>query len=117
MRDGGEFTCDPYPLVIDTEQLRSIALVSGAAGLGVTSADPFPEAAPPPVESVSRAVARVRALFDLPPPEIAAEPVPLVEGGLLRAVRGAEQRLGRSEGQLHETKIAQSSGRVSAVHW
>lgn len=45
VRDGGEFTCDPYPLVIDTDQLHSIALVSGAAGLGVTPADPFPEAA------------------------------------------------------------------------
>lgn len=44
MRDGGESTCDPYPLVIDTDQLRSIAVTAGATGFGVTPADPFPEA-------------------------------------------------------------------------
>lgn len=44
MRDRGDCKDHPYPLVIDTDQLRSIALASGAAGLGVTPADPFPEA-------------------------------------------------------------------------
>jgi mitochondrial fission protein ELM1 len=58
------------------------------AGQAVWLGDPFPEAAPPPVECVDRAVARVHALFDLPPPEIAAEPaepVQLVADGLLRS--------------------------------
>lgn len=44
MRDGWKSKEHPYPLVIDTDQIRSIALEAGAAGFGVTSADQFIEA-------------------------------------------------------------------------
>ena len=47
----------------------------------------------PPVESVERAVARVLALFDLPPPELVAEPLATPE-----ALAAPEDALLRSAG-------------------
>ncbi len=53
-------------------------------GQAVWLGDPFPEGTPPPVESVTRAVARVRALFSLRALEVSQEPAPGAEVRLLR---------------------------------
>jgi mitochondrial fission protein ELM1 len=49
-----------------TRDIRIVHKVLVDSGMAVWLGDPFPAAAPPGVESVERAVARVRALFDLP---------------------------------------------------
>jgi len=63
-----------------TRDIRIVHKVLVDSGMAVWLGDPFPETAPPGVESVDRAVARVRALFDLP--ELAeAEPRPVAGRG------------------------------------
>ena len=68
-----------------TRDIRIVHSKLTEAGHAVWLSEPFPEGTPPPVGSVERAVARVRALFDLPRPEFAAEPVPAAEAALLRS--------------------------------
>ncbi len=67
-----------------TRDIRIVHAKLLEQGQAVWLGDPFPEGTPPPVESVTRAVARVRALFNLRDLEVSEDPTPPAKVGQLR---------------------------------